>query len=54
MKYELTKIDGSSWRPGMPKEGWIVRYNSSDFGWLCQRTFATEEEAKAFADTLTA
>ena len=33
-KYEIAKINGDTWRPGMPKNGWIVRYEMHPkWGW---------------------
>lgn len=52
-KYEIAKINGDVWRPGMPKNGWIVRYElSPKWGWTKQHVCASEEEAKEFASKL--
>jgi len=46
---EPEKINGGNWRPGDPREGYIVRYDLSDrFGWLCAHTCKTLDEAKRF------
>lgn len=50
--YEIRKINGDSWRPGMPKEGYCVYFDMRSFGWAGMRTFATVAEAKAFTETL--
>jgi hypothetical protein len=53
-KYVIEKITGDNRRPGMPKDGWIVWYRlHPSFGWTCRRCVDTEEEAEAFAGTLT-
>jgi len=53
LKYSIEKINDDNWRPGMPKGGYLVRYNLSDrFGWMRMKTFATREEAEEFVNTL--
>lgn len=53
-KYEIQKINGDNLRPGMPKEGYLVRYRPHpDFGWTGRRCFATMGEAESFAASLT-
>jgi hypothetical protein len=53
--YAIEAINGDNRRPGMPADHTaLVRHESSPrFGWLCCSTFATAEEAEAFAQTLT-
>lgn len=53
--YHIEKITGDNRRPGMDhQEGYLVRYRPHEsFGWLGCRTFATPDEAEAFAATLT-
>lgn len=52
-KYIIEKINADNHRPGMPKTGYLIRYNPHDsLGWLCCRTVATLAEAEAFAATL--
>jgi len=52
--YHITKINGDTHRPGMPTEGYIVRYRPHpDHGWLSQHCEPTKEAAEAFAATLT-
>lgn len=54
MKYQIEKINGDNRRPGMPQEGYLIRYRfHPDFGWTCCQTVATEEEANTFASCLT-
>ena len=54
MKYHIEKITGDNRRPGMPQEGYLVRYRPhNDFGWTGCATFKTIQEANAFASTLT-
>lgn len=55
MKYHIEAITGDNRRPGMKhQDGFLCRYRPHEtFGWLCCRTFATQEEAQAFAATLT-
>lgn len=46
----VEKINGDTWRPGMPKAGWLVRYGISDaHGFMYQRCFADREGAEKFA-----
>ena len=52
MEYVIEKITGDNWRPGMPMEGYLVRYGLNAFGWKYCRTFATAEEAEDFASSL--
>jgi hypothetical protein len=52
-KYMLGRITGDTRRPGMPHDGFLVRYNRHDnFGWLSCRCFATLPEAEQFAANL--
>jgi hypothetical protein len=54
MKHSIEKITGDNRRPGMPQEGYLVRYRPhNDFGWTGCATFKTIQEANAFAGTLT-
>lgn len=46
----IKKITGDVWRPGMPKEGFVVQYGTSAHD-MHQEIFKTEEEAKRFAKT---
>ena len=52
MEYEIEQINGDNWRPGMPKAGFLVRYGINEFGWMYCQTFATLEEAEAFAEAI--
>ena len=52
-KYEIQQINDDNWRPGMPKEGYLVRYRPSEFGWTGRRCFAALDEAESFAASLT-
>lgn len=49
--YEIEKISGDNWRPGMKyREGFLVRYRRHpDFGWTGCRAFPDMREAVAFA-----
>jgi hypothetical protein len=50
MQYALEKINNDNRRPEMPEEGWLVRYDLSDYsGWLCTKVCETKEEAEFFA-----
>lgn len=52
MKHQIEEINGDNWRPGMPEQGWLVRYDfSPSCGWQRMRTFATEKEAIEFAES---
>lgn len=44
----IEQICGSNWRPGMPKEGWLVRYGISDYGWKYMKCFSDHNEAIHF------
>jgi hypothetical protein len=46
--YSLEKITGDNRRPGMPPEGFIVRYDLGDSGWKKAKIFETSEEAEKF------
>ena len=49
----IEKINGGNWRPGMPKDGYCVRYHMSDrFGWQRMKTVQTEDEAIKFVQSL--
>jgi hypothetical protein len=51
--YLLQKINGDTWRPGFPEEGYLVRYGKHpDFGWMSCATFKTLEEAESFIKEL--
>lgn len=51
--YEIEKINSDNWRPGMPKEGFLVRYRPHpDFGWTGLRCFPSQKEADTFAFSL--
>jgi len=53
-KYHIEEITSDNRRPGMPQEGFLVRYRPHpDFGWLSCKTVDTKEEAEMFADILT-
>jgi hypothetical protein len=53
-KYCIEKITGDNKRPGMPENGFLVRYRPHpDFGWTGQRCFPSLKEAKDFSKTLT-
>jgi hypothetical protein len=52
MHYYIAKINGDNRRPGMPQEGYIVRYGLSDYGWKYGKCFETLAEAEAFAKEL--
>jgi len=52
--YEIEIINGDNYRPGMIREGFLVRYRPHpDFGWTGRRCFAVLEEAETFASSLT-
>ena len=52
-KYFPEKINNDNKRPGMPKEGWMVRYNfHPDYGTLSMRCFETLYDAEEFIDSL--
>jgi len=50
----LEEISADNLRSGMPKEGWLCRYNLSKYGWLGQRCFSNYAEASAFAEGIKA
>ena len=53
-KYTIEKITGDNRRPGMPEQGYLVRFRPHPtFGWLCCETFRFKTKAKAFAMSLT-
>jgi len=53
--YEIEKINLDNYRPGMPKSGYLVRYNAHEsYGWLCRRCFPSLPEAETFAMNLAA
>ncbi len=52
MKYNIEKINNDNRRPGMPENGWLVRYNHSDYGWLSTKVCDTKDEAEKFVSTL--
>ena len=37
---KIEQICMGNWRPGMPKEGWLVRYGISDYGWKYMKCFS--------------
>lgn len=45
---KIEQICIGNWRPGMPKEGWLVRYCISDYGWKYMRCFSDYIEAVNF------
>lgn len=50
MHYVIEKINADNWRPGMPKEGYLVRYNPHNtYGWLCLHVEKTKEKAEEYA-----
>ncbi len=52
--FETEKITGDNWRPGMPQEGFLVRYRPHpSFGWTGRRCFANPAEAETFTSSLT-
>jgi hypothetical protein len=52
MKYQIEKISGDNWRPEMPQEGWLVRYELWQYGWKYMKTFASKEESESFVESL--
>lgn len=52
MAYHIEPITNDNRRPGMPQEGYLVRYGLSDYGWLQTHICKTEEEANTFAKSL--
>jgi hypothetical protein len=45
---KIEQICVGNWRPGMPKEGWLVRYGISDYGWKYMKCFSDYIEAVNF------
>lgn len=45
---KIEQICTGNWRPGMPKEGWLVRYGISDYGWKYMKCFSDYIEAVNF------
>lgn len=51
--FHIEEINSGNWRPGMLREGHLVRYRPHpSFGWLCCRCFPSQPEAEAFAASL--
>jgi hypothetical protein len=52
--FETEKITSDNYRPGMLREGILVRYRPHpNFGWTGCRSFPDLAQAQAFTDTLT-
>jgi len=53
-KYIIEQITSDNRRPGMPEQGYLVRYRLHDsFGWTGCRALPSLEAAESFAATLT-
>ena len=52
MHYYIEKINGDNRRPGMPENGYIVRYELCDYGWKYAKIFTDLAEAEKFAKEL--
>lgn len=52
VKFHVEQINGDNRRPGMPTEGYLVRYNLSNYGWMNCATFSTLAEAEEFVRSL--
>ena len=53
--HEIEPITADNHRPGMPMDGYLVRYSPHEtYGWLCRKICASLGEAEAFAATLDA
>lgn len=48
MFYSIEAITGDNRRPGMPEQGFIIRYGVSDYGWKYQKCFNTIEEVRNY------
>lgn len=52
--YEVEKINMDNYRPGMLKDGFLVRYRPhADYGWTGRRCFASMREVEVFTSSLT-
>jgi hypothetical protein len=52
MDYVIEKINGDNWRPGMPKEGYLVRYGTlPSGGWKYMKTFENIDKAQKFIES---
>lgn len=52
MFHYIANITADNHRPGMPEEGYVVRYGLCDTGWRYQRTFTELKDAQEFAASI--
>lgn len=51
--YAIEPITGDNWRPGTPKEGYLVYYRPDEsYGWLGRKPCPSLADAEAFAASL--